>query len=189
MITFHDVSLAKRITREARRLNKDIPIIVRTRDDHFLEELETIGASVVVPESLESSLNVATRTLEQLDVDHEEILRLIDKARSSHFRRLRGVFHGNDIEDLDEYHEEWLHTIVLSAHDFAVGLTLEQLQFEDCIVEVDAIKRHGVRGEAPDPSLKLEEGDALVLRGLAEHTKQAEKRLLTGHGVLAGKKL
>jgi len=189
VITFHDVSLAKRITREARRLNKKIPIIVRTRDDHYLEELETIGASVVVPESLESSLNVATRTLEQLDVDHDEILRLIAKARSSHFHRLRGVFHGDDIEDLDEYHEEWLHTIVLSAHDFAVGLTLEQLQVEECSVEIDAIKRHGVRGEAPDPSLTLEEGDALVLRGLAEHTKQAENRLLTGHGVDVGKKL
>ena len=183
VITFHDVSLAKRITREARRLNQRIPIIVRTRDDHFLEELESMGASVVVPESLESSLNVATRTLEQLDVDHDEILRLIEKARSSHFHRLRGVFHGDDIEDLDEYHEEWLHTIVLSAHDFAVGRTLDQLKVEDCTVEIDAIKRHGVRGEAPDPSLTLEEGDALVLRGLAEHTKQAENRLLTGHGV------
>lgn len=185
VITFHEISLAKKITEEARRLNSKIPIIVRTRDDHFLEELEAIGATVVVPESLESSLNVATRTLEQLDVDNEEILRLIEKARSSHFHRLRGVFHGDDIEDLEDYHEERLHTVLLSENDFAVGQTIDQLRLEECIVKVDAIKRHGVRGESPHQSLQLEMGDALILRGLAEHTRLAENRLLTGHGLVS----
>lgn len=180
VITFHEAGLAKKITREARRLNQNIPIIVRTRDDHFLEEIEAAGADMVVPESLESSLNLATRTLEQLHVDHDEILRLIDKARGSHYRRLRGVFHGDDIEDLDEYHEERLHTVVLSEKDYAVGKTLEQLALDQCQVVVDALTRHGVRGESPDLDKPLMQGDALVLRGQAEHVEHAENKLLTG---------
>ncbi len=180
VITFHEASLAKRITREARRLNPDIPIIVRTLHDHHLEELEAAGADMVVPESLESSLNVATRTLEQLQVDQDEILRLISKARDSHYRRLRGVFHGDDIEGLDEYHEERLHTVVLSENDYAIGHTLAQLNLKQSNVVVDALTRHGVRGELPDASVPLEPGDALVLRGLAEHIEHAENVLLTG---------
>lgn len=181
VITFHEASLAKRITHEARRLNAKIPIIVRTRDDHHLEEIESAGATLVVPESLESSLNVATRTLEQLQVDHDEIQRLIDKARDSHYRRLRGVFHGDDVEELDDYHEERLHTIVLSENDYAVGQTIQELSLERCGVMVDALTRQGVRGEQPDVMLSLEAGDALVLRGHAEQVEHAENLLLSGH--------
>ena len=180
VITFHESNLAKRITREARRLNADIPIIVRTRDDHHLEELEAVGANMVVPESLESSLNVATRTLEHLDVDNDEIQRLIDKARASHYRRLRGVFHGDDMEDLDDYHEERLHTVVLSETDFAVGQAIGDLMLDKCSVIIESLTRQGVRGEQPESEMVLMQGDVLVLRGQAEHIEHAETHLLTG---------
>ncbi|MGD2119128.1 MAG: monovalent cation:proton antiporter-2 (CPA2) family protein [Chromatiales bacterium] len=180
VITFHDVALARRITREARRLHADIPIVVRILDDHYMDELEAAGATTVVPESLESSLNVATRTLEQLKVDHEEIQRLIEKSRTSHYRRLRGVFHGQDLQDLDEYVEERLHTVVLGDSDFAVGSNMQELALDKFDVVVEAVNRHGVRGEMPLASMQLQSGDALVLRGLAEHIELAQKRLLLG---------
>jgi CPA2 family monovalent cation:H+ antiporter-2 len=180
VITFHEASLAKRITEQARRLNARIPIIVRTLDDHHLEELEAAGANMVVPESLESSLNVATRTLEQLQVDQDEILRLIGKARDSHYRRLRGVFHGEDIPTPDDYVEPRLHTVVLSGNDYAAGHSLAELELEQFDVVVDALTRHGVRGELPDTAVALAEGDALVLHGLPEAIEKAEKRLLAG---------
>ena len=179
-MTFHEAKLARRIVREARRLNADIPIIVRTRDDHHMEELENAGADMVVPETLESSLNVATRTLEQLKVDKDEILRLVEKARGSHYRRLRGVFHGVESDEFEDYIEERLHTVVLSENDHAIGLTLNDLNLEEFNVEVEALQRHGVRGELPDASIRLLRGDAVVLRGLAEDIEDADKRLHRG---------
>ncbi len=98
VVTFHEASLAKRIVEMARGINKDIPIVVRTRDDHDMESIEEAGADTVVPESLESSLIVAAITLENLNVDHEEVQRLIEKARDDHYQRLRGVIRGNDIQ-------------------------------------------------------------------------------------------
>jgi CPA2 family monovalent cation:H+ antiporter-2 len=63
-----------------------------------MESIEEAGADTVVPESLESSLIVAAITLENLNVDHEEVQRLIEKARDDHYQRLRGVIRGNDIQ-------------------------------------------------------------------------------------------
>lgn len=92
VITFHEANLAMKIVEVARRLNKDIPIIVRTNDDHHLEAIESAGANIVVAESLESSLNVAARTLDMLKVERDEIKRLIDKARASRYEQLRENF-------------------------------------------------------------------------------------------------
>jgi len=180
VITFHDINLAKRIITEARRLNADIPIIVRTRDDHLMEELEAAGANIVVPESLESSLNVATRTLEQLNVDHEEIQRLVDKARGNHYQRIRGVFHGEELQDFEELAEERLHTVVINEDDYAVGKTLMELSLINFDIVVDSLTRHGVRGEYPDESIYIETEDVLVLHGTAENIDAAEKYLLRG---------
>lgn len=177
VITFHEAELAKRITREARRLHPQVPIIVRTHDDHFMEEIRAAGATTVIPESMEASLIVAARTLEQLKVDGDEIQRLVRKARSNHYRRVRSVFHGEQADGLETSKDELLQALVLRDGDHAVGHTLGELDFASCNVVVDAIQRHGVRGESPDPHMQLKAGDALVLRGHAEEIERAIQHL------------
>ena len=48
------------ITQEA---YKNIPVIVRTRDDIHMDEIRNAGASEVVPEILEGSLMLASHAL------------------------------------------------------------------------------------------------------------------------------
>lgn len=180
VITFHDHHLAQRILHVARDLNPELPIVVRTRDDQHLEEFERDGASTVVPESLESSLIVAARTLELLGIDHEEINTLIERARDEHYSHLRGYFHGEEIDPEIHHDQQHLHTVILEDNARAIGKSLAQLALHELDIVVDALTRDGVRGENPDAQLVLREDDAIVLRGDPEHIARAEKRLLQG---------
>ena len=180
IITFHDNHLSKRILQVARKLSHDLPIIVRTRDDHWMEEFEEAGASTVVPESLESSLILATRTLEELGVNHEEIQHLVTRARDGRYQELRGYFHGEDLDLCDEHNEHQLHTVVLEDNAHAIGLRIAELYFENLHITIEAVIRDGVRGNQPETSMQLHLGDALVLHGDSEHIEMAERRLLKG---------
>ena len=56
-ISFYDVPAALKILDTTRLLRPDMPVIVRTKDDADLERLSAAGATEVVPESLEGSLD------------------------------------------------------------------------------------------------------------------------------------
>ena len=63
VIAVDNTEVALVVLKEARRINADVPILVRTRDDSQLAELKAAGASEVVPELLESSLMLASHAL------------------------------------------------------------------------------------------------------------------------------
>lgn len=180
VVTFHDHHLASRIVQVARRLAPDLPIVVRTRNDHHMEEFEQMGASTVVPESLESSLIVAARTLELVGVDHAEVERLIEKTRDEHYAHLRGVFHGEDIEIEAEIGEVQLHTVILDDRANAIGKRIGELRMDELGVTIDSVRRGGIRGEQVDAALILQAGDAVILQGHTEQIAGAERRLLKG---------
>ena len=180
VVTFHDHHLASRIVQVARRLVPELPIVVRTRNDHHMEEFEQIGASTVVPESLESSLIVAACTLELVGIGHAEIERLIEKTRDERYAHLRGVFHGEDIEIEAEMGELQLHTVALDEHASAIGKRIHDVCLDELGVVIEAVRRGGVRGEEVDDRMILRQGDAIVLQGRTEQLARAERRLLKG---------
>jgi len=179
VITFHDWHLAERILQVARSLNKDLPIVIRTRNDHHMEDFERMGATTVVPESLESSLVVTARTLELLGIDHAEVERLIERTCNEHYAYLRGVFHGDEVEIDCEIDDLQLHAIPLEARASAIGKYVSDLCTEELGVSVEFIKRDGERLSV-EKNLLLQPGDVVVLRGDGEHITRAERRLLKG---------
>jgi len=187
VIAFDDHRAAGHIIPAARGLNPDLPILVRARDDRHLEELETTGATDVVPESVEASLVLATRLLHRLGVDLDEIQRLVEQARTDHYRRVRGYFHGREEVDEAEKIEDHfrLHTLVLKPGDRAVGMVIHDLELKALGVRIVSVRRAGICGEQPDPAMRLRSGDALILQGDAEHLLSAETRLLRGPEPLA----
>ena len=180
VVTFHDHHLASRIVQTARRLAPLLPIVVRTRNDHHLEEFEQMGASTVVPESLESSLIVAARTLELVGIEHAEVERLIEKTRNEHYAHLRGVFHGEDIEIEAEMDELQLHSVTLDERASAIGKRIHELCLEELDVALEAVCRGGVRGEEVDSAMLLRDGDTIILQGHTEQIARAERRILKG---------
>jgi CPA2 family monovalent cation:H+ antiporter-2 len=179
VVTFHDYHLAEHIVRTARQESARLMIVVRTQDDHHLEALEAVGANDVVPESLEASMMLAAHTLRHLEVDRDEIRALIDKSRADHYSRLRGYFHGEDLADL-EADRHCLHTVVLSEGCTAVGKVLGELPLEPHGISVAALRRHGIHGETPDPEIRLQVDDTLVLKGPQSELEHGEELLLRG---------
>jgi CPA2 family monovalent cation:H+ antiporter-2 len=183
VISFDEFHTAERIIHTARGLRDDIPIVVRARDDAHLEALEEAGATDVVPESVESSLMLATRLLHSLAVDIDEIAHVVEQARTDHYRRLRGYFHGEAIEDLDELNRYRLHTVVLPPQAYAVGQPIAALALGTLGVQVVTVRRAGICGDEPDPKMVLRGGDALILQGTQDTLDAAEARLLGESGI------
>ncbi|QEP44457.1 potassium transporter KefB [Ectothiorhodospiraceae bacterium BW-2] len=165
VVTFHDYHLAHHITATARQSAPHLMIVARTYDDHHFDELIAAGANDVVPESLEASLMLATHTLHHLGVEREEIDTLIESTRDEQYQRLRTVFHGNEIEDEIGGEEPRLHSLVFHSDSRLLGTALADLHASHYGVELIALRRHGIHGENPSPSLTLEADDTLVIRG------------------------
>lgn len=89
-----DVALV--VLTEARRINPDVPILVRTRDDSQLTELKAAGASEVVPELLESSLMLASHALILLGLSDEQVQARVDEVRRNRYRLLHGFYPRTD---------------------------------------------------------------------------------------------
>lgn len=173
VITFDDAHTAERVLETARRRRSDLPILVRARDEADLEQLEQMGATQVVPETLESSMLLARVLLERLGVPDDQISERIEQERADHYRSLQGLFAG-ETESL----RERLHSVAVSPESHAVGRTLAELRLDIAGVQVQAIRREGITGEQPDETMRVVAGDVLVLRGSADALKRVEPLFL-----------
>jgi len=81
IITLDNYEDTIKILKDVRKSYPILPIIVRTRDTSKMEELYDNGANHVIPETLESSLQLAGHVLETLGMSHTEMIDLIDQKR------------------------------------------------------------------------------------------------------------
>ena len=91
------------------------------------------------------------------------------------------VIGGEEIKGLAEVDDPFrLHTVVLTGQDRAVGSCIADLGLDGLNVAVVTVRRAGICGDAPDPRMVLQPGDALILQGDAEHLAAAELRFRKG---------
>ncbi|MBH8610171.1 cation:proton antiporter [Pseudomonas mohnii] len=100
VIAVDKAEVALQVVKEARRINPDVPILVRTRDDSQSPELKAAGASEVVPELLESSLMLASHALIMLGFPERQVLDRIAQVRHDRYRLLHGFYPGAEDEEL-----------------------------------------------------------------------------------------
>jgi CPA2 family monovalent cation:H+ antiporter-2 len=183
VISFAEHHAAMKILHRVQELRQELPVLVRTPDDSHLEELEAAGATQVMPEAVEASLMMGGQLLLLLKVPGSRIFKIMREIREGHYKLLRDFFHGNEARDMgqEEAFQERLHTVTLPDKAFAVGHSIEDLHLWDWQVSVTAVRRGGIRGEAPEPTTLLQAGDVLVLAGTPQHLEHAEGLLLYGH--------
>src|SRR3989454_311558 len=85
-----DPAATRRMVRVARGLNPTMHIIARTRSVVEISELVRLGANDVIPEEFETSIEIFARVLAQYGVSRQEVDRLEDRIRASHYEALRG---------------------------------------------------------------------------------------------------
>jgi monovalent cation:H+ antiporter-2, CPA2 family len=178
-ITYADTPSSLKILSHVRELQQDIPVIVRTQDDHDLAKLTAAGATEVVPEVLEGSLMLGSHALVLLGIPLSRVVKRVREQRDQRYQLLRGYFHSmGDDDDVEEEAHERLHSVSLHPGAAGAGRTLEELGLQPLGVEVTAVRRRGIRGADPGPEMRLQVGDVVVLRGIPDALDLAERRLL-----------
>ncbi|MDD5177163.1 MAG: monovalent cation:proton antiporter-2 (CPA2) family protein [Sterolibacterium sp.] len=182
VVTSNDPQLALRVLHHARELRPGLPVVVRAAEDMDIASFEAAGAAEVVPEALESSVMLATHALALLGVPMHRVIKRLREVREQHYVLLRGFFHGaSDIGDhLSDAQQPRLLTVVLTEGAHAIGRKLGELGLDQLDAAVSAIRRRGIRGIAPDPEIRLEAGDVVVILGVPAAVAAAEERLLRG---------
>lgn len=165
VITYLDVPGALKVLANIRAHAPQVPVIVRTQDDHDLEKLQAAGATEVVPEAIEGSLMLASHALALVGVPMRRVIRVVQDQRDARYNLLRGYFHGADDDTVDEIDHERLDSFTLTAGARAIGRPLAQLALQAMGVRVAALRRQGGQAAQPGDDTVLADGDTLVLSG------------------------
>jgi CPA2 family monovalent cation:H+ antiporter-2 len=182
VITYIDLPSALKVLGHAHEINPGLPVIVRTRDDSGLEQLEQAGAAEVVPDTFESSLMLASHAMLMVGVPVRRVVRQIRSVREQRYRLLRGFYHGasDDAVDIDEASQPRLRSVSLEPGAHAVARTLAELDLGRLGVEVTAVRRRGISADEPGLETRLQGGDVVILLGRPDAIEKAETRLLQG---------
>ena len=180
VITYLDVPGAMKVLANVRAHAPQVPVIVRTQDDHALDKLRAAGATEVVPEAIEGSLMLASHALALVGVPMRRVIRIVQDQRDARYNLLRGYFHGADDSMVDEGTQERLASLTLPANARVIGRLLRELTPLMPDVRVVNLRRQNGKNLAPSQELLLEDGDTLVLSGRAEALAMAEDKLLNG---------
>ena len=180
VVTYLETHSAMKVLAHIHEHAPQVPVVVRTQDDHDLEALQQAGATEVVPEAIEGSLMLASHALALVGVPMRRVIRIVQEQRDARYSLLRGFFRGADDGSMDELHQERLSSVGLPLSARAIGHTLTEVALSGLGVRLVSLRRKGGQVMVLSDELVLMEGDALVLAGKADMLEQAELRLLKG---------
>ncbi len=183
IVICHDnIGTTEKTLNQAKSLNPDIPVLVRTQDDTYYDQLTEAGATEVIPETLESSLMMASHVLSIMGVPMSKIVRRVQEMRKTKYSSLREFFHGdesNDLEKPDEVRKR-LISITLEQGAYAIGKKLRHLNLESKGVTLHRNRSDDTNVVPPNSDAELKQGDVLVLFGTPEDLEHVEGFLMNG---------
>ncbi|MFW6019405.1 MAG: cation:proton antiporter [Bacteroidales bacterium] len=99
VIAIPDSPAMRRIITNARTLNPNLHIIVRSRFINDSQTYHDLGADEVIPEEFETSVEIFARVLAKFLVPREQIEELVEKIREGEYKMLRSL----SVEDNSRY--------------------------------------------------------------------------------------
>jgi len=182
VIAFGEDKQSVDVIQRVRTLSKDVPILVRTRNDDQLDVLQEAGADQVVPEILEGSLMLVSQVLSLTGVPFSRIMRRVQKERKNHYNHLHGFYQGEHTDMSPDAIDriEFAHAIQLGDDSFGTGQTIASLGLESRRVIIVALKRDGIEIEEPEESTLLKTQDMLIVRGKPRRVERAERYIQDG---------
>jgi len=170
VVVTNDQSAAFRITSVARYENPTLQLIVRTRFLSDVERFRAAGADVVVPEEIETSVQIFAHVLRAYRVGTAEIEKQVRTIRAHDYELLRGDAEGVHLllQGLDEDNVH-TRTVTVRAACPAAQCTLDDLQLEEAYgLTALAVRREDETISTPLDGFVLQPGDRLVVMGSAE---------------------
>jgi monovalent cation:H+ antiporter-2, CPA2 family len=182
VITYNDKHSALKILHHVNQMRPDLPVVVRTTDDVYIEELKKAGAAEVVAEVTEGSVMLASQALLMSGVPLNRVIRRVQESRAGRYAAFSGYFRTaqNDGDDMGETLQPRFLSVLLKDDSAAVGRKLGEIGMAELNVEVNAVRRRNVYGAQPSVEMLLQAGDILVLLGLPSELEVAKLRLHKG---------
>lgn len=171
VIATNDPSASPRIIKVARHKNPTLQIIVRSRYLSEAERLEEMGADIVIPEEMETTVRIFSHVLGSYMISQDEIEEHIRTLRAHDYEILRGSVQEAHLMVLQGLDEEGLHTraVVVRPEAPIAKKTLQELQLRNKYnLTVLAIRRDDQTIGNPAGDFRIEPGDRLIIVGLAE---------------------
>jgi CPA2 family monovalent cation:H+ antiporter-2 len=181
IVSYADNRASMKVLHVVQEAYPDLPVIVRTFDDTYMDELRSAGATEVVPEVLEGSLMLASHALVLLGVPLNRVVKRIRSFREERYKIFKGYFRGASDMDAANQERARLHSIEISKDAYAKNLRIDHIDFAKFNIEVQLIRRPNMLEDiAPRGDIMLADGDVLVLYGSPQDLIAAEIYLITG---------
>ena len=171
VVAINDGAATRRIVAVARHLNPTLQIVVRTRFVVEVGPLHDLGADVVVPEELETTVRLFSHVLGAYLVPKDEIERQASLIRQDDYGVLRGSIQEAHLMVLQGLDEEGLHTRAVAVRDGApaAGQTLAELGLRQRHgLTVMAVRRGRETVGSPAGDFRTESGDRLIMVATAD---------------------
>lgn len=176
IISFDDANKASRILQQIRSHHNEIPIFVRAVDDSNLEKLQNLGATEVIPASLEASLMLASHLMLFLGIPISRIVNQIDHIRRTRYQLFHEVI--STKEGIEEFPIGCVIKITSNMH--ASGKSIEELnlhQYKIYITKIERRVQNRYHTLKPEPHLTLQLDDRITFYGPPNCVEQALNNL------------
>lgn len=183
VIAISDAAASRHISALARRMNPLVHIIVRTRYQQEMEPLYETGANEVVPEELETSIEIFARVLKRYLVPYDQIEACITSIRTDSYDMLRSLSRRHS---LATGITGFLAGAEVGTFTVAEGSVLDGQALHDGSLRrlsgatLLAIKRGEDVVANPDPVWEMKHGDSILLLGTSEQLLAAGKLFKPG---------
>jgi CPA2 family monovalent cation:H+ antiporter-2 len=180
VVAINDPVATTRIVSQARAVRTDLFILARTR---FVEEIDTLhraGATRVIPEDFETSIEITAQVLKEMDIPDNVIEAQVTAIRAGNYAMLRGrpTDRAAQAELLAALQTTATRTHHLGEPSPAVGKTIAEINLRALTgVTIIAIVRNGKPHTNPASDFVLQAGDVLVLVGAHVQLESAKALL------------
>ncbi len=179
-IVISDPAAVQAIVAEAMKLNPNIRIIARSRFLAEVDILHRLGASDVVAEEFESSIEVFSRVLYQYMIPKQDIDALVNAIRQENYSMLRSA--PQKRIEIDEFFEQFsqvnVYAVRLDEGSIFQGKDLIESELgKKYNVTLVAIKQGKAMIPSPPTDTVLQAGDILYLFGTETNLLEVTKLL------------
>ncbi len=175
-IVISDPTAVQATVAEARALNPNIRIVARTRFLAQVETLQSLGASDVIAEEFEASVEVFSRVLHLYMVPKQDIDALTAIVRNENYAMLRTIHQQQSeiSEILNDINDVSTQSIRLEQGAYLCDKSLAESNLrKNYNIMVVAIKKKEELISAPDANYKLKDGDIIYIFGKQKDLQNA----------------
>ncbi len=176
VVAISDPASTRRIVAAARRLNREICIIVRTKYLAEVDDLRALGADEVIPEEFETSIEIFARVMDRYRFPRTVIMEMVERIRSRSYTALRSI-------DLPRRHlfaqdtllpDVALDGVTIPDDERLAGRSIGELGVRKRTgATIIAVRRKDAVLQNPPPDFRLQAGDTVLFTGSADHMKNA----------------